>query len=50
MFKSVLWIRNKLGIDTKFSTFINTQVFVKENIKARFDCDKVKGIYRLTEN
>jgi hypothetical protein len=42
MFKTVLWIRNKLGIDSKFSTFLNMHLFVRENIKTRFDGGKVK--------
>ena len=42
MFKTVLWIRNKLGIDSKFSTFLNSHLFVRENIKTRFDGEKVK--------
>jgi hypothetical protein len=46
MFKTVLWIRNKLGLDSPFATFLNSQLFVRENVKARFDSDKVRGTRR----
>ena len=43
MFKTVLWIRNKLGLDSKLASFLSSQLFVRENVKARFDGDKVRS-------